>query len=313
MLDISQNGKVLHLHIGMGKAGSTTIQDFLRQVKKDNQAWPIDSFGAIGNAWKLAASSGTDKARRYWVDHLNRLSEDSFYRLENKLWIDLHSEVSSQNKGNFIASSEHISSHYCNNEDDISSLKDRLYSCFSDVHIIIYVRNQIHWLKSFYCQTMKGPTRSSQKFEHFIDDMDQYKDFWDYYSLCRAWSDVFGKERTSVTLFDSRCFVDGDLIKDFCSKAEMLSVYQSNRMYRKSNITPTFNQIQILRRLNKYDKGLIFRLPSQLVRKLIGKSNFIFSDAFPDEYDGIIRSKISDSNRKMNEQFLNECPVQLPV
>ena len=214
---------------------------------------------------------------------------------------------------NFVASSEYISSHFCDSPESIIKLRNELSKIFSSIKIIIYIREQISWIKSFYCQSVKGPSRSRKTFTEFISEMDDYKSFWDYYSLCREWSDTFGINNISITLFDKRCLLKEDLIHDFSHKINTKFSPQENIEYPRLNVSPTFKQIQILRKLNEFQVNPTFWDPSIILRGAVLRTGSLFFDKFPTEYDSIIRSKISISNRKVNETFLKKSLVLLPV
>lgn len=297
----------------MGKAGSSTIQDFLANAEVNTSFHPIKSMGTKGNGWKLAAGSGTRKAQYYWVENLGKLTNQQLLEVSQSSWNKLREEVEATGTKNFVISSEHISAQLSEDDYAIRKLKSRLCEVFADIRIIIYVRDQIDWLKSFYCQTVKGPTRSEKRFENFISEMDDYKNFWDYYSLFSAWANAFGTDRVSVTLFDTRCLINGDLISDFCYKicADYAPPHKGKK--RILNKSPTFKQIQILRKLNELNNTPIKRYSSEFARRVTLRSSPLFFDNFTDHYDRIILKKISPSNRKMNESFLKSSSILLPI
>lgn len=306
---------MLYLHIGTGKAGSTTIQDFLgNEVELGFDYKQIAAFG-LKNAWKLAAASGTARARHYWVAHRRILSEAEFKKLREQVLGDARKEVEAACCDAFVASSEYIHDQYGRDKEAIGWLRENLEDIFGEVRIILYVREQVSFLKSFYAQRVKGPTRTTESFERFISNLEDHQNFWDYASAIRLWCDAFGEDRVKVVVFDKRNFKEGSLIKDFLYRIDVENVHVNfGAASNTSNKSPTYRQLKYLRLCNMIPTSRLYRLPYKALRRIAFSKLMQLNDTgFPTKYDNLIIDTVSDGNRWVNETVLTDIPLKLPI
>lgn len=308
---------MLYLHIGTSKTGSTSIQHFLTQT-------PLERFGlgqiacfGLGNAWKLAAASGTRNAERYWVEHRKRMSKAEFDRNRQEIWDQLSRELASADSRDFVASTEFLYRHCYGEPRALEVLRDRLLAGFGDVRIILYLRDQRDYLRSFYAQTVVGHTRSAMDFDSFISRTRRSRELWDYRTGVRLWAQVFGAERLTVIPFDRANFIGHDLIRDFVARlpVSMAALPLPGDGFAPENVTPGYAQVRMIRALNQRSQSpghpvlqpLRWLVASRLGRLLPGPADF------PTSHDAEILAQVSAGNAWLNETFLKDFAMRLPV
>lgn len=311
---------MLYLHIGVGKAGSTTIQNFLKLnfSRLQPYAAQLETFG-IGDAWRVAAASRTDLAYNYWVRKQKIFTPEDYDRFAGAFWESVSSEVGRSEAAQFVASSEHIFSQYGFDGEKIEELRGRLVSIFGEVKVIFYCRPQISWAKSFYGQIIKGPTCGTITYDQFVDEFDAHSYHWNYYKGLSLWADIFGDQNISAKVFHRDNFVNGDLIQDFLSTLGLDGssiVFEIPREDR--NVSPKPRRIEVIRRINKLRSFPFLGVGASAIAKRIilsDRMKFIDNQSgpFPQHRDMDILQKIDIGNRAFNDRFLSRSEMKLPV
>ena len=300
----------LVLHIGKNKAGSTAIQKrigrldtpivksrLLSAVFRPSIA-PIKSFG-FPNARLLASAFQSPHARAYFVERRGKFDEAQFSAIGASIWQNVEKELSHSSARHFVGSSEFLWAFL--EHDDIHALRQRLSGFFDDVRIVLYLRDQRSDLPSAWAQTVKGPTRSTQSFQEFMDNIEKCRGRWDYASPLKSWLDVFGVDALCVGLFDRRTLRSGDVVADFCHKAG-ISDSPLSRTTGDANRTPSWSNIEALRYQNHLS------LPEST------SNAFIESDPSSEiaQAQAKIARLVSCGNRWINATFFEDQPVKLP-
>lgn len=296
---------MLYLHIGTGKAGSTTIQKFLKENRANLPYRQLETF-EIGNSWKIAASART-ASRNYWVGVLKKLSEQEYQDLSLCFWKDVQQEVSSYEPSDFVASSEFIYTGLGANREEISLLKQQLSSIFGRVKIIAYFRSQTDFVKSLYSQHVKGPVKETRSFQKFIENLDGVKASIFYAERITLWGEIFGWENIDAAVFDKRNFVNNNLIEDFCVRIDIEYDEQWAASHKQPmNVSPKYNEIIALRCFNlvglRKGRGRVARV----MRSIPALKEF------PSRYDNLVLSKVSEGNKWLNKNVFSNQPVKLP-
>ncbi len=299
---------MLYLHIGTGKAGTTTIQNFLRDYEDELPYGQVEAFG-LGNAWRLAAASGTELSHRYWVLDRKILSEDEFRNLSARFWQEVRDEVGDKGAETFVASSEYIHAHIGNNLDAIKGLGTELLDIFGRVKIIIYLREQVGFIKSVYSQDIKGPARRSISFDHFIGELDRISDMFHYAETIRLWSEIFGIENIEPVIFKRENFPNQNIIEDFCNRVDIEykpSWYDGHTP--AANVSPDFATLRVLRVFNAIpgNQNPILKLAYRAALKLVPNRGF------PTKHDEDILRLVTPGNKWLNRTFFAETTEKLP-
>jgi hypothetical protein len=295
---MSTTAKKLTLHIGTGKAGSTSIQKSLDSLKESTMGvLPIQAFG-LPNAKFLAMASRSVHTHSYFVRNHKVVTEDDFENNAKTIWETARREMESSGAHRFVASSEFL----CNmvRGDDIETLKRGLEQLFDQTHIIVYLRDQRSFLRSLWAQTVKGPSKSGESFGEFLSHIDKRRHLWDYSIFLMDWLQVFGEENLKVTVFDPKALYGGDVVSDFLHKAgiDKAAIGQE----KHSNVSPNWSKLEALRL-----KNLSRSNPAAAENATTAEQ-----DIEQDQYEAFVLEKVSEGNHWINEAFLKDQPIKLP-
>lgn len=301
--------RMLVLHIGTGKAGSTTIQGWLKENRLQLSFGQLENFG-FGNAWKIAAVSGTDRSYRVFVENRKRLDKKAFSSLQANFWKDVLAEYEGSTFTNVIASSEHIFRHYGDNYDAILALRENLQKIFGKILIVVYLRNQVDFVKSKYAQGIKGPAMRTMPYEEYIFKLKQLEVPIHYAHRLRLWGEAFGWENTVPVVFDKRNFKNGNLLEDFCHRTGILNrgTLEASAFGSK-NISPPVSHLEVIRILNKLG------IKNRKFKKWAAGAfmHFVPKKEHPTEYDQYIIDQVSSGNKWLNVKFFSGFEVKLPT
>lgn len=310
---------MLYLHIGVGKAGSTTIQNFLKSNYSRLSPYvdQLETFG-IGEAWRIAAASRTDLSYNYWVKKSKTYTQQEYDHFLDVFWESVSAEVRSSKASHFVASSEHIFSQYGFEADKIMILRERLVKIFGEVRIIFYCRPQVSWAKSFYSQIIKGPTSGTITYDQFVDEFDVHSYHWNYYKGLSLWANAFGDENIVARVFHRDNFVNGDLIYDFLSTLGLVDLdVQFEPPPADSNVSPKPKRIEIIRKINTFRSSPILKGGAEIAKRIILNDLMKWIDnssvPFPQHRDADILKQIDVGNRAFNDRFLSGSEMKLPV
>ena len=298
---------MLYLHVGTGKAGSTTIQRFLANQRAALPYRQLDAF-SIGNAWKIAAAMSDEGNRAYWVERKQVLTAAEHKELRSVFWTNVRREVAGLEASDFVASSEHLYGQLGCDRDAVARLREHLVENFEKVKVLIYFRNQIDFVKSKYAQSVKGFKRSTMSFPKYIENLESLEVPIHYAGRLQVWVDVFGAENVEAVVFDKGNFPNGSLIEDFCMR--MGIEYDKDRFSvheKRENTSPSFSQLNVLRFLNYLP---IARTDSRRLLQFL--QPILPSRGFPETYDDLILAMVSEENKWLNRTYFSDMAVKLP-
>lgn len=301
---------MIHLHVGSGKAGSTSIQQFIAGMKNDSPVGRISAFGEAGHAWKLAVSLDSARSRFYWVNKRKRVSDREYDDIVRTVWREASREKERSGLERFVASCEQIAGQCEFDALLAETLASRLRGIFGEVHVIFYLRDQVSFLKSLYAQSVRGPTRSRKSFRAFIETMDEAEHRWNYARKIAMWESVVGRDNLTVVPFDARNFFGGTLVGDFASRigASSPSGAEGDAM-PYANRSPGYGQLRILRMMN------VTGVEAKTLRRVVESATVgaFFPAEFPENYDATILWRVSKGNAWLNKRFFGDFQVGLPV
>ena len=199
------------LHIGTEKTGTTSIQSFLK-----NNRDALVQLGTVvpvsaGRQNHLAltgyaqADATIDDVR---IAHAVRTPDEVppyRARVEQELFAEL-ADV----KGQVVLTNEHLSSRL-RTRPEIARLKVLLDRIAPRTTVVVYLRNQVDFLASWYSTSVKAGSilPMVRPLPLTVAEM------MDYAKLLADWSAVFGRDNVVARRFVTADFPDGDLIADF--------------------------------------------------------------------------------------------------
>lgn len=190
-----ESGKILFLHVGEHKTGTSAVQHFCRNNDKLLESKGIYYTKTGGNnlvaQHRLASSIMKSPSE-------DALPEKSFEDYCGDLQKDFsdHSRV--------LISTEYFS-------DNIDHGKLPLFKeIASEVKIIIYLRRQDTFLESYYSHGVKCGYKKD--IISFCDTSNP-----DWYSYCAGWKEIFGEENIIVRSYEKQQLHGGTIFSDFLS------------------------------------------------------------------------------------------------
>jgi hypothetical protein len=293
----------IYLHIGTEKTGTTYIQNFLRQNhdKLLEQGYFFPASPGMENHIRLTAYAQDDNTIDDLRFSLNVTRPDEVAAFRNKFKEQLLAETDQNRASNIIFSNEHCSSRLLTIE-EISRLKDLLDLIDENIKIVVYLRRQDQFLLSTYSTLIKSGATSelSTPSPRFVQNR------YDFAVLLGRWSEVFGASNLLVRAYDKKCFVKGDLLKDF---AATLGV----KFDEAFNEPPILNQsldpevLEFLRNLNFHLPGIMDEggirmrtLLSSFLTRISEKNNCTNEATTPDGFMKLFE----ESNQHVQNTYL---------
>ncbi|AXR07847.1 hypothetical protein [Salinimonas sediminis] len=230
------------LHIGAGKAGSSTIQNFLTAnrdaFQKIGVIYPQDKLpnGQLGgdNHKTLAFISKNNPLSRpylarYRVTNLNQFGEfRKSVKTAYKAQIDR-----CDNKGRLILSAEQFWSELVTFE-EVNNLKLVLFDLGINVDkIIFYIREQASWVNSFLHQKIR---EGSLKDFSLPFSYNFLFDRLNYLHTASLWQQVFFESKVDLRLFQKCSFVNNDLLTDFFFTAGLHNEFDSVNNFKQAKL-----------------------------------------------------------------------------
>lgn len=206
------------IHIGLPKAGSSSIQEFLRLngaalAARGVRHAPLDP--RFGSQFELAATGrhlagdGVSDTAAQLVLGLRGPQDLAAYVARYRQFLDVG--LAAWTQPQFVASSEHIHP-WLGKPAQIAALHGFLNARFSAVRYVLYLRAQAEVLLSAYSERIRrGESPGLQS------HLDARLPRLNYAAQVRQWEGVVGAGRLEVRLLVPDALLGGDLIADFCA------------------------------------------------------------------------------------------------
>jgi len=299
------------LHIGTAKAGSTSIQRYMKSNRKALARQGIlypdfnRPFGQKGNHKSLAYyAAGND-----WVvdkkfnthsksKKLGWNKADWNKAFEKYLGSALHQGENTIKTVVFSSEQLHIRLTEARHVQKLKSLLSRF---FDEIKIVVYLKPQSTLAVSNFSQQLKSDRQIIDFFEGRI-----YSDtFYDYLNMLDIWSQVIGQDNVLIRLMDNSDESIKDVVKDLVTiinaDASQLKDLESNR-----NISYDSISIDLLILLNIYfSRGKKYELKRSIV-KYLRKASSSGKKKLPGKKEvKAFDERYFEKNRKIARKYLN--------
>jgi hypothetical protein len=231
------------IHIGLPKAGSTTIQKFMSANETALRELSVD-YPPIGRlnsgAHHNIASELKGKAEKFRPD-AGRVS-------------DLVTCLRETPYNTTVLSSESL---WLNNAEVIRRFAARLADAGKPIRIIMVIRNSVDFAPSTYAQKVRHGGKTYDFDAYF--NRRQGRDGFNVFGAASRWADAFGWDALIVRALDPAMLVDGDLISDFLTQVGLdprAPAVRDLPRQPRANISPGWRTLEAVRALFAGHSGL---------------------------------------------------------
>ena len=283
--------KIIYVHIGTPKTGSTSIQYFLwnnyEVLRKNGVLFPKSCLTQTSSYGNRSAAHST------------------FLHDFDKACKNLKQEITvSKNIHTVLLSCEQFGPRIR----FISDLSKQLFKN-NVIKIIIYLRRQDKYLESLYKEAVAGT------FARFAEDFTTYYYTHteamrpDYYQLLQPWADCFGHENIIVRPFEKKQFYGGNLIRDFLHHTciDDIENFQNLEIYNE-NISIPCEVVRLMSHLNAIPmQAATYReFCAYVYKNLLDGFEFDKNAKFVSPQAAIeIISTFDESNQKVAKKYLD--------
>jgi hypothetical protein len=291
--------KKLHIHIGTGKTGSSTIQSFLRK-----------------NQTVIYVNNGTciaDQEYQFNKNNFGNISTGYAYKLQetleitdrcdflNEKWEKLYQEMDDNGKSLAIISDESLAdqAHFA----DYFAPATKYFK----IRIIGYFRPQVDWIPSAWKQWhIKRGISLNDYIEECVKNNEP-----NYLSSFIGWESCFGKENIYIRPLVSSCLYEGSLLKDF-SKA--IGIYNNSLDFDIANSNSSLDPsiYRILAARPEVFEGVHDNKIYGLLNKVYDTTKPIKKESMltPRQHR-IIYDSFHDMNREIHQRYFSEFDFDL--
>ena len=225
------NEPTLHLHIGLHKTGSTSLQSFLMHNRATLARHGV-LYPTVGRA-----------AGPSHVNLLRELAADERFDPDRGTWSDVLMGAGTDVR-RIIISSEGLS---LLEPDTVKELRRRLDG--RPVQVIVYLRPQEVRLWSIYVQRV----RDGRTFEPFPEFLMRHRDerWFRYHDLLTPWATIFGTERVRVQVVDRERLIGGSLSTDLLAAIGEEHLASICTTVPRRNVSPDEFSVEIIRRVGQ--------------------------------------------------------------
>jgi len=241
------------LHIGTEKTGTSTIQAFLdlnRSVLRAHRILCPESGGRRNNRGLSVAAYNLTNLDDY-VKSIGIRNAEQLSKHQSQIIDSLRMEIAqAETDGIEVVcfSSEHLHSRLRTDE-EVERLRKILGSLgFSEISVIIYLREQADLVASIYGTAVLSGGRTTLPPEPGSEEY--WNNLCDHAESLRRFRRVFAAESVKPRLFSKEEFVGDSLITDFLSAAGIDLPIDQLRFPERENESISSFGLEVLRRLN---------------------------------------------------------------
>jgi hypothetical protein len=229
------------IHFGLRKAGSSSIQSFLKSNENYLRSLGYD-YAPVGHSGGRSHLNITYEARRseYFSPELGSLGDLKRYWRENKA-------------KSLLISSEILEGTA---QDGINLINRKLSKSDDEFRLLMIVRDLVSLITSSYSQHSK--VRGSDDFDKFFRRFVKLSRA-DFFNTAARWAKTFGWDQLRVRPLDKAFLLNGDLIDDFMATTGIeITADEKERLKRKqeANVSPGWRVTEALRALYDGRHGL---------------------------------------------------------
>lgn len=298
--------KVVYLHIGTPKTGSSAIQFFCgknkRELQENGIAYPkmpftFDGIGQYRNAHFLSHKVYKNSKRDYAVER--QFYQDGIKVIRENL----------QNVNKVVLSDEHIWNETEWDEEKFQLLRRQLEKIGANLKVIVYLRRQDLLVQSYWAQQVKEGLQLP-----FLEYLEQKKYTYfqmDYAKRLRQLEQGVGLENLIVRVYEKEQYEGKEktIVSDFMKllNIEDLSFFCQEEPIRNTSLSGMY--LECKRRLNQYPvyrtkKNFLVVILTRLQEKEQGKTCYDQPVCFTNEEQQKFMHQFEESNYFVAARYL---------
>jgi hypothetical protein len=234
---------MIYIHIGLSKAGSTTIQKFMTANETALRELSVDypSFGRLNKI-----------AHHNLMNELKGRAEK--FKPESGRVSDLATYLRETPYNTTVLSSEGL---WMSDVEVIEHFAASLADVRKPIRIVMVIRNSVDFAPSTYGQKVRNGGKTFDFDAYF--NRRQGRDGFNVFEAASRWANAFGWDALIVRALDPAMLVDGDLISDFLTQVGLDPTSPAVRdlpRQPRANVSPGWRTLEAVRALFAGDSGL---------------------------------------------------------
>jgi Sulfotransferase family len=209
--------KKLYLHIGMGKTGTTALQNFFWENRKSLASHGVHypELGVMSNAHHLLSP------------HIPRFLEDQWEFLSVQDWAPQLAEV---DQPSALLSSELMAWA----EESKARKFCAQVSAWFDVYVVVYLRRQDNIIMASYNQQIKAGPQKRRIDLIYRKQLERF----DYLKILAPWADSLEPGKVIVRPYEREQFYQGDIRRDFMHHVFRMNLDDEQFSLQQGNSNP---------------------------------------------------------------------------
>lgn len=200
----------LILHLGAHKTGTTSIQSFL----------DAKSLELSRNGWEFITLENSPNLGR--CVSFSRDARGVHFNLEEGSYSELVERLKSTDKNKIVSSEDMF---FLNDNEGIKRFCQKVKSIFSEIDVIVYLRNQVDMALSNKAQGAKTNQSAMLFGNDYTNPLPEINDdvyeYLDYYSKLKMWNHYLPKSSFIIRHYDRRNLKNGDSVHDFIHSTKL--------------------------------------------------------------------------------------------
>ncbi|MDA0890716.1 MAG: hypothetical protein O3C15_00170 [Proteobacteria bacterium] len=269
--------RVLHLHIGVHKTGTTSLQEFLfgnRDILEQRGFhYPTNAAyfwrGELSHSF-LAHSLRAE--RPHYLPAMATYDADTAYQ-------QLAADVANKKNYQIILSSEHFSLLY--SKDDVARVAERLLEICPTTKIYVYLRRQDEAIEANYKQGIRTKAFWVDFPTYVSNALASNYDRWNYQLLVDNYRQAFGKDSVFVRLYEPDKLLNANIIDDFLRVLGLENRPPFRQISRQNQSWPV-EALEFLRHISPYltkPKFIAFKQAIQRNPAVFNQGQFRYLDS----------------------------------
>lgn len=303
--------KTLHIHVGMAKTATTSLQFFCKEnseiLAQKGYCYPVFPFSYAGiapghNGRFLLEAPENAEEQKAREEGKGNFAEGM--KIVNELFLTYD---------DIIVSDESIwRAIDIENKNLLNVMRKEASRGGFQIHIIVYLRRQDKYFLSHWNQQTKR-LPMEETFEEYEGRVSRVR--LDYYAKLHRIAEAFGKENITVRRFEKESFEGGSIYSDFLSVfgLKLTEEYRISQAVRNTGLAGNMHEIKrVLNGLPQMNDRKQHRYLLDILQECSEASGKNYpNEMWSKEEISAFLEEYRPGNRKVAEEYLNEPGAEL--